>query len=74
MAQEKNNHGPQLPTVKGYSYFSNANSINFFFFLINNLSNGCCGFDAFEHNKHIPKHNLNEKDNIIKPKKKIQTT
>ena len=32
MAQEKNNPGPQPPTVKGYSYFSNANSIIFFFY------------------------------------------
>ena len=70
MAQEKNNIGPQVPTVEGYSYSSNANSIIFFF--INNLSNCVCGFDAFEHNKHIPKHNLNEKDNIIKPKTKFK--
>ena len=42
------------------------------FFLINNLSNGCYGFDAFEHNKHIPKHNLNEKENNIKPKTKFK--
>ena len=42
------------------------------FFFINTLSNCVCRFDAFEHNKHIPKHNLNEKDNIIKPKKKFK--